>query len=1558
MSGETRQRESQVAVAPLNTIDAKDVGRGAAAFDAWLQSVSAGYVTLERIKSVAGALPVVGNIMALVDALGDVVTLVKSKNRQLLDWVSLGINLIGVLPTPPTMAAARMSLRPTLFLVRQELRNSAKMLLGDSLITVLSGHLNATIAGTIDDFVKQAQPKIAEILADAGALGTKVTGEIADGLEKVVLGQLDAKGDKAAVSRQMAAASDQLLYDPKTAISNFFGAVHSAYKAAGKGLANSATSKLLPDEIKTKVLANTGQLRALGPETTQQLNKLADPGTQMSIGWMLNVLDGAVKGFRKRNRNGQPGVVKPDTVTQVEREQSKGQLAVSGRQAPAEQTPSPKRPPCPPEPKARTGHSISFSLGSEFILHTDFSLPGPFPIEWQRTYHSRLAEYDQGSLGARWVTEFTTRIDVVGKGLVFHDHDARSHAFDLPKVGKALFNAIEDLLLVRSSEEELVICRGFVRKEYYLRVGDRYYLRKILLGNDAGCMLHYEHRHEGRPVLSDIITFQGDAQDVLRHLGTLIDDHGHITGLWEMRDGQPLRQLCAYHYDDQGDLVAAQDENGAAWHYQYQHHLVTRYTDRTGRGMNLEWDGSSAHAKAIHEWADDGSFDTRLEWDENIRLTYVTDAHGQETWYYYDIQGHLYRIRYPDERSEWLFRDDRKKLVRHVHPDGSEDRYDYDDQGSVIRHIRADHSKVHIAYDDRRHPIKIRDAEGGLWLRDYDLKGNLIEATDPLGNRTEYTYTPSGLIKAIKDAAGNEKKLAYNAADQLVEFTDCSGKTSQWAYDDLGRLALFTDAAGSKTAYEYNAGQLAKVIHPDNTEERFERDAEGRLLAHADALDRCTTWSYNTAGLLAERVDAAEHTVRYRWDKLGRLIGLENENESKATFLHDPVGRLLEEKGFDGLVTRYRYDPDSGRLASTQVGQRRIDITFDAVGRLASRVASLGDQRQEETFAYDGNGKLVQAVNADSKLQWFFDEAGNLTREHQYYFKTDVPMVAVWQHAYDALNHRVSTIRPDGHKVSVLTYGSGHVLGMTLDQHELLAYERDDLHREVVRHQGNQLMQTQAWDPAGRLQEQLLGSHDGKSTMLKRQYRYDAVGQLTDIHDTRRGHLAYQYDPVGRLLQATSRLGVETFAFDPAGNLLDDNAQQLNRPLERDPRRNKRMDNLLREYAGTHYQYDERGNLVHRLHNGDKARLTWDLFDRLTRFDDSKLSVVYSYDALGRRLHKHSSARYQDDPRSGSGWNRMQRAKRQRELGCGYTLYGWDGDTLAWESSPPQDEGETGRTVHYLYEPGSFVPVVQAQRNTPIRLLRQPDWCGREYDFDQDPLWHTEVKAQPFEAIAWYQCDHLGTPMELTDHNGEVAWAGQYKAWGEVREARSEWARQIGLSNPIRFQGQYHDHETGLHYNRYRYYDPKAGRFINQDPISYFGGLNLFAYTPNPIDWIDPLGLAKRGPKTNGEGPHNQVIAAWGREVQASGGTVIAGGGVLSERKIFTPGGHKNGRRPDIIYVDENGKRVYGNVGKVKADGETPIAREQKAMEDLRTKASQEDASDEVQFRAYNKPCP
>ncbi|WP_322037798.1 RHS repeat-associated core domain-containing protein, partial [Burkholderia cepacia] len=152
----------------------------------------------------------------------------------------------------------------------------------------------------------------------------------------------------------------------------------------------------------------------------------------------------------------------------------------------------------------------------------------------------------------------------------------------------------------------------------------------------------------------------------------------------------------------------------------------------------------------------------------------------------------------------------------------------------------------------------------------------------------------------------------------------------------------------------------------------------------------------------------------------------------------------------------------------------------------------------------------------------------------------------------------------------------------------------------------------------------------------------------------------------------------------------------------------------------------------------------------------------------------------------------------------------------------------------------------------------------------------------------------------------------------------------------------------------HRYYDPEVGRFIGKDPIGFAGGLNLFQYAPSPIGWLDPLGLAKRGPKPKGEGPHNAAIDAWGQEVQANGGRVISGGGVSNEVLIRTPGGHKEGRRTDITYEDKDGRLIHGQVGRTKADG-TPVTREVKAMEDLRTKTQGKDIPDEVQFRSY---CP
>jgi RHS repeat-associated protein len=90
--------------------------------------------------------------------------------------------------------------------------------------------------------------------------------------------------------------------------------------------------------------------------------------------------------------------------------------------------------------------------------------------------------------------------------------------------------------------------------------------------------------------------------------------------------------------------------------------------------------------------------------------------------------------------------------------------------------------------------------------------------------------------------------------------------------------------------------------------------------------------------------------------------------------------------------------------------------------------------------------------------------------------------------------------------------------------------------------------------------------------------------------------------------------------------------------------------------------------------------------------------------------------------------------------------------------------------------------------------------------------------------------------------DGEPVWKAAFGAWGNLESEETSGKGEMRC--PIRFQGQWHDEESGLHYNRFRYYDPALGRYISQDPVGLSGGTNVYRYTTNPINWIDPLGLA------------------------------------------------------------------------------------------------------------------
>ena len=223
-----------------------------------------------------------------------------------------------------------------------------------------------------------------------------------------------------------------------------------------------------------------------------------------------------------------------------------------------------------------------------------------------------------------------------------------------------------------------------------------------------------------------------------------------------------------------------------------------------------------------------------------------------------------------------------------------------------------------------------------------------------------------------------------------------------------------------------------------------------------------------------------------------------------------------------------------------------------------------------------------------------------------------------------------------------------------------------------------------------------------------------------------------------------------------------------------------------------------------------------------------------------------------------------------------------------------------------------------------FRLLQETTWQGK-----RTYLYYAEQPYTPVAAVTgrgesrkiwYYHTDLTGTVQEVTASDGTLVWAGYQAGFGENRGDISNSGAYF--EQPLRLPGQYFDEETGLHYNLFRYYAPECGRFISQDPIGLRGGLNLYAYAPNPLSWIDPLGLtpcANGGnAKKHGGTGHNNFIDNLIADARSQGATNIR----KNQWQVDVNGNVVGKNRPDVQF-DLNGKHynievdttIKGSVG-------------------------------------------
>ncbi|HCD5268117.1 TPA: type VI secretion system tip protein VgrG [Escherichia coli] len=609
------------------------------------------------------------------------------------------------------------------------------------------------------------------------------------------------------------------------------------------------------------------------------------------------------------------------------------------------------------------------------------------------------------------------------------------------------------------------------------------------------------------------------------------------------------------------------------------------------------------------------------------------------------------------------------------------------------------------------------------------------------------------------------------------------------------------------------------------------------------------------------------------YDAAGRITVLTNENGSQSTFRYDPVDRLTEQRGFDGRTQRYHYDL-TGKLTQSEDEGLITLWHYDASDRITHRTVN-GDPAEQ--WQYDEHGWLTTLSHTSEghrvSVHYGYDDKGRLTGERQTVENPETGEM-LWEHetghAYSEQG-LATRQEPDGlPPVEWLTYGSGYLAGMKLGGTPLVEYTRDRLHRETARSFGGEAYElATAWNTSGQLRSRHLNL-----PQLDREYTWNDNGQLIRISGPQESR-EYRYSGTGRLTgvhTTAANLDIDIpYATDPAGNRLPDPELHPDSTLTAWP------DNRIAEDAHYVYRHDEYGRLaektdripegVIRMHDERTHHYHYDSQHRLvfyTRIQHGEPQVEsrYLYDPLGRRTGKRVWRRERDL----TGWMSLSRKPE-------VTWYGWDGDRLTTI--------QTGTTrIQTVYQPGSFTPLLRIEtengeqakaRHRSLAEVLQEDtgvtlpaelsvMLGRlerelragavsaesEAWLAQCGLTAEQMAAQleaeyiPERKLHLYHCDHRGLPLALISPEGETAWQGEYDEWGNLL---GETSAQH-LQQSLRLPGQQYDEESGLYYNRNRYYDPLQGRYITQDPIGLKGGWNLYAYPLNPVQRGDPLGLS------------------------------------------------------------------------------------------------------------------
>ncbi|RLB40220.1 MAG: hypothetical protein DRH20_01850 [Deltaproteobacteria bacterium] len=801
-----------------------------------------------------------------------------------------------------------------------------------------------------------------------------------------------------------------------------------------------------------------------------------------------------------------------------------------------------------PIPEASEAEPVNIINGNMYIIKTDLTTFSPgIPFVFTRAYNS--VEEADGPLGRGWTHNFNIRMFVPQDGYspaIINDKDGRVIIFEQSDCGEFEPVAGEVSALIKNAsgylwEKKDKSCYAFDAEGILQWVSDK---------NENRISLSYD----GSGRLTTIADTAG------RTCKLTYDTCGHITSI-----SDSTGRIVSYQYDANGNLVQVTDPVGVITNYEYADlndpHNITKQIIGGTFTYTYGYDEQDRCIQASGPCGENGA---GFEYHPEGRFTVITDSRGNTRIKYYNADGKVTRIVYPDASEEVFTWDERLNKISETRQDGSVWQYEYDGKGNLIKVIGPLGHQRTMTYDSNDNLTSLTDERGQKTAYAYDTSGNLIQVSDPYNTTSAFSYDSKGQILTFTDSRGNTTTYAYDTQGNLVSRTDPLGNKIIYQYDSLGRRISITDARGHTITYRY--------------------DALNRVTKITDGLGGIINTTHTQAGL-ASLTDANNNTTRFQYDVLNQLTVTTDPQGNTKTLTYDRNGNLASRIDYKGTSTTYDYDSLDRLTAIQYPDNSRVSFTYDSAGRMTGMTDSLGTS----IYSYDSVGRLISYTNAyGQSVSYAYDETGNLLR-------ITYPGNKVVSYTYDALN-RLTQVTDWADRQTKYTYNQeGDLIQVTLPNDTKAQYTYDDSGRMTS------LRNLNSSDLVIAIYNYTL-DENGNIISEERNQPLEPTFQSMSV--------AYRYGVDNRLLHA----GNNNISYDKNGNLITKGNNTYQYDYE------NRLTSITSSQGSWEYGYDGMGNRVIVRQNGDEHRFLIDprgITKVLAEYDGSNTLKAYYIYGLG-----------------------------------------------------------------------------------------------------------------------------------------------------------------------------------------------------------------------------------------------------------------------------------------------------------------------------------------------------